>query len=260
VSFASQAGSSGSQLKKVVSIGVDGSNETTLFEQTGGEFGGVYITDWNGDSGQLLGKLSCIQCDGFNSNVYVFDENGEGREIIDGGELNNEVSSVIANSDSTQLLYLKGTSFSSADIREFNIQAGLGQPAGPPYELHQVDIASGEDTVIATFGEKKDIEGKFQVPARAAWTTIESGELPIYTYQNQLFVQGNGDTFSAFFETGQGDITVVHAVTDNEVLVSSRPNDESGDSIVTYFNLEENRAETVLQATFNTLILGYTLK
>lgn len=259
VSYASTPGVA-QQLKKVVSINTDGTNETTLFEQTGGELGGVYITDWNGDSGQLLGKISCISCDGFNADVYRFDENGEGEKIVDGGEFSNEVSSVVANSDSTKLLYIKGTTYTDAEIVELNIQSGLGQPSGPPYELHQVDIESGEDTVLATFGEKQDIEGKFQVPAVASWSTVESGELPTYSYQNQLFTQNNSGAFSLFFETGQGDIYSIIAVTDNEVLVASRTNDGGGDGIVSYFNLEEEKAETVMQTTFNTLILGYTLK
>lgn len=235
---------------KILSVTTDGQDIKEEFTSTDSDLAVVFLSAWDPVSGQIAFRSSCIQCDGSNSDLKLIN-NGTISDLFDAGGYEHEAKNVSLSDDMTKVLYVKVTKYTNQQLEDYDIQQGLGGPGLPPLQLVVRDIASGNEEVLATYGDIEDARGNYGVTHTAGWADSDTA---FYSYDNKLFVQNGTGSFDNVFETGQGSITRVFAASSEEVLIESNPG--TGDElIISHFDVTGGKATTVMSATYNTQIL-----
>ena len=233
----------------------DGSNDRVLLSDSAND-GAFFIEDWNPDPEliRVLYRRSCWQCDGYNADLYLF-QNGESALIYDAGGFDSTSYNYRANQDLSEVLFIRGKAYSDQELQDYDIQAGISFLGGPPFELISLRLDNGEERVLKTYGVIQDIARRGMVPSIAGYGNTGNRKRPFYTYKNQLYLENETGNYDLVFESGLGEIVSVYAVTDKEFLVGTGIND--GETI-SYFNLDTRKAQTVMETSFNTVILSVT--
>lgn len=242
-------------VKTVYRVETDGT-KSTFFTESNEENSAIFVENWDGASETLIARRSCYQCDGYNPALIKFDANGSETAINNSGGL-SPTSGYEFSDDGTMALYIASSTFSDAEIAEHGLVGGIDEPNGAPFMLVELDIASGTGNVIATIGDITDKKnGTFTWPVMF-WADSETGQIPAYAYLTKAFVQANDNSYSNYFESGQGNISSLYAIDDDEILIGSSNAD--GETIQ-YFNIEKQEGAIVMETLPTTSILGVTLK
>lgn len=244
-------------VKTIHRVSTDGTQTSTFFSESNEDYAGIFPASWNGDTNVLLARRSCYQCDGYNANLISFDESGTETAVYDAGGFTSNTTGYIFNEDGSKALFFSGSSYTDAEIALYSLIGGIGDPSGAPFSFYELDTATGTASVIATVGDISDAKnGGYTWPV-AAWAKSGSKQLPAYAYLTKAFVQANDNSYSNYFESGLGNISSLHAIDDDEILVGSRNDD--GETIQ-YFNIKTQKGAIVMETLFTTSILGVTLK
>ncbi len=241
---------------RIVEINTEGSDQKILLTEST-DAGALFVEDWNPETDKVLFRRSCWGCDGYNADLYLLDGEKQSK-IYDTDDYESPTLSYAALDDLSKIVFVRGKVYSDQEREDYSIvNAGLGSPVGPPYELVELNITTGEEQVLKTYGAIQDISNKSFVPSFSGWVHEGDTQTPYFTYKNQLYLQNASGDFDVVFESDSANIANVYSVDSSEIVVGLEAKD--GETI-TYFNRQTNKASTVMETSFYTLVLALTRK
>lgn len=246
----------GSAATRVTIVDVDTTNTTEFIKDQGENVQGFYVQHWDGTKNELYAIRLKLATEDPNNTIIKYDDQGNATEIF---KTENEFNQTHYdfNTDGTKALYVVAKNdYTDAELAKYPQISGFAEPTGAPFELYELDVASGTSSRIAVIGEIEDNkQGSLNWPLYT-WAAFEDGERPVYSYMTKLFVQDAQGGYSNYFEA-DNDITTIYAVDADEVLVGAAI---SGGERLSYYNIEKKKGAIVMETTYNTSILTVTRK
>ena len=241
-------------------VDTNGNNKKEFFSEDAAQEtnGFIFAEHWDGENETLFVRRSCVQCDASSPDLFALAADGTETLIFgDDREPSTFSGSYTFNDDHTKALFVRHTNYDANEGQKLGLSDGLDGFLGAPFTLVELDIASGDTVDIKTFGSGDDApdSGFFQTPV-LFWANGTT-ERPAYSYLQKLFVQNGNGSFDNYFETGQGPITSIYGVDDNEVLVGAQ--NPEGETL-SYYNIETQKGAIVMETLQTTTILGVTLR
>ncbi|HUP26434.1 MAG TPA: hypothetical protein VM124_02175 [Candidatus Limnocylindrales bacterium] len=211
---------------------------------------GVFLEAYIPSSKQVLYFTGCYNCDG-NSRTKLWSTNIATKStkiILDGQDTNYAIR---ASQDGQSLLAMKGTLDPALDVEGIG-----GMYQGPPYTLITVDLSSGKETTLTTFGKKgtRKPDGSLNTSS-ATFGYMADGKTPYYVIDNQIY-KVNSTSPSLLFEATK-PIMEAYYVSDDMVYVTTGV---YNNFVLDKFVIPTKTLTTILNGDDKTRIFGVTAK
>ncbi|MDX1766081.1 MAG: hypothetical protein R3313_03975 [Candidatus Saccharimonadales bacterium] len=226
---------------QVWTVGTDGSNAAMLIESAK-----IGPLQWSTDNTKLMLGPNILGAGARLDNPQVVNvETGESVVVIEPAT-SFELSSFAFSADGTKFAYIKATADESRATDDI-----IGYYVGKPYEVHWIDLTTGEDSKVASINENDG-------PTSVSWQHGEDTFL--YSIGNRL-VEIDIETGQStnLYETTTSDvINVIYASDGRTALVGSLEDDFT--YTVYSIDLEKKDRTEVMQTTDSTVGVGILLK
>lgn len=239
--------SNSSQPAEAIEINPENSESKKLFSA---DTGGVFVRAYDSKNQKIIYSEGCWGCDGNLGNTVFYKDMSKGttKELIKSSDI--IIKELVAvNSDFTEAL-VRGT---TKDDSIAPTDSFYGFYLGAPYSLISVDIASGQEKSLATFGEKQTNSS-----AEALYSSVgymADSKTPYYVLDKRIFmVKSSGS--SLLFESPSA-IYSEYFVSANDVVMAVGPYNNF--NVINYL-LKDQKNNQVLSGDDKTTILGVTTK
>lgn len=219
---------------------------------------GVFLLAYNRTTKQLTYTTGCYNCGGSYVAPDIVQTNTDTKvtKILVAENPDSGSTQRVANDDANELLLLRATKADSPST--FN-SAGYN---GPPYTLSKIDLNTGKETVVTTFGKKGVVIGKDKTYGDNITDTLfakvaymADGKTPYYFAGKQLF-KVSGATPTLLFESTQ-PILASHYVSDGAIYVDIGT---YNDFNLAKYDIATKVSKNILSGDSKTKVFGVTLK
>ncbi len=235
------------QPAEAIEINPENSESKKLFSAN---TGGVFVRAYDSKNQKIIYSEGCWNCDGNLGNTVFYKDlkNNATKELIKSSETVLK-RLVTVNSDFTEVL-VKGD---TKDKSIISINSFLEYYLGTPYSLISVDIASGEEKTLATFGEKQTNPNTDAAYGSVGY--MADGKTPYYVLDKRIFMVKSGGP-SLLFESPSA-IYGEYFVSANDLVMAIGPYNNF--NVIDYL-LKDQKNNQVLSGDDKTTILGVTTK
>lgn len=235
----------------VISVDLDGKNKSQLFSDDSA----VYLIGWSQKKNQIAYALGCANCDGPRTALKLRDlKANTAKDLVADINVKELPFDIAISSDMNTLVYVQPT-YDAA----ISVDGPPGFYAAAPYRVQVADLVSGKTTTATTIGLKNEKNSNGTDKYRLFSVGFLAGSsTPYFAEGTSLSTISNGKSSKLY----EADRTITEVLYASKATVVAQLADDvnTGDFILSAFDIVDKKATQILQGDANTALFGVTTK